>query len=99
MHRMTGIVAMLGSLCLLVWLVALAWDASLYGFLQKIAMSIPVQIIIFFWTFALIYHLCNGIRHMIWDVGKGYSLPEIYRSGKLVVVIACLLTIFIWITK
>lgn len=98
-HRMTGVVAFVGSLLVMLWLVSLAWDASLYTFLQRIVLSIPVQILLFFWTLAIVYHLLNGIRHLMWDAGKGFELSEIYRSGRLVVAMSLLVTAFIWISK
>lgn len=98
-HRLTGVIAFTGSLFVMLWLVSLAWDASLYNFLQRIVLSLPVQVLLFFWTLALVYHLLNGIRHLMWDAGKGLELPEIYRSGRLVVAMSLLLTAFIWISK
>ena len=62
-------------------------------------MSIPVQIFLFFWSLALVYHLLNGLRHLSWDAGKGLEIPEIYTSGKLVVGLSLVITIFIWVSK
>ncbi len=98
-HRITGVVAFAGSLLVMLWLVSLAWDASLYGFLQRIVLSLPVQFFLFFWTLSLVYHLLNGIRHLMWDAGKGFELPEIYRSGRLVLVMSLLITAAIWLSK
>jgi len=98
-HRMTGVIAFLGSLFVMLWLVALAWDVSLYSFLQHVVLSLPVQILLFFWSLSLVYHLLNGIRHLLWDAGKGFELPEIYRSGRLVMISSLLLTVFIWLSK
>lgn len=99
LHRVTGVISILGSFCLLAWLVGLAWDESLYRFLQKIAVSIPAQVIMFAWSYALIYHLCNGVRHMLWDQERGLDMPDVYKSGKWMVSISIALTILIWITK
>ncbi|MCP4010677.1 MAG: succinate dehydrogenase, cytochrome b556 subunit [Proteobacteria bacterium] len=99
LHRITGVLTFAGSICILVWLVSLAWDAALYSFLQEVAVSIPVQVCLFFWSLALVYHLLNGLRHLSWDAGKGFEKPEIYKSGKLVVGLSLLITIFIWVSK
>lgn len=99
LHRITGIIAFAGTICILVWLVSLAWDAPMYYFLQGIAVSIPVQIFLFFWTLALVYHLLNGLRHLAWDSGKGLELPDVYKSGKLVVSLSIIVTVIIWLTK
>lgn len=99
MHRITGVGAFLGSVCVMLWLVSLAWDASLYGFLQIVVVSIPVQILLFLWTLSFIYHLLNGVRHLVWDAGKGLELPEIYKSGKIVMILALSVTVLIWIIR
>lgn len=99
LHRITGVLTFAGSIFILVWLVSLAWDAPLYSFLQEVAVSIPVQVFLFFWSLALVYHLLNGLRHLSWDVGKGLEIPEIYKSGKLVIGLSLLVTIFIWVSK
>ena len=99
LHRIAGVVTFVGAICILAWLVSLAWDASMYRFLQDIAVSIPVQVFLFFWSWALIYHLLNGLRHLFWDSGKGFELPQIYKSGKLVVSLSIFITVAIWLTK
>lgn len=99
MHRMTGVVAFLGSAFLLLWLTSLAWDSSLYGLLQKFAVSLPVQVILFFWSFAIIFHLFNGVRHLFWDTGRGLSLPEIYISGKIVLIASIAVNILLWVSR
>lgn len=99
LHRMTGVLSFGGFIFILIWLVSLAWDAPLYLFLQDVAVSIPVQICLYFWSLALVYHLFNGIRHLVWDAGKGFELPEIYNSGKLVIGLSILVTTIIWAAK
>ncbi len=99
LHRITGVLTFAGSICILVWLVSLAWDAPLYSFLQEVAVSIPVQVFLFFWSLALVYHLLNGLRHLSWDAGRGFEIPEIYKSGKLVIGLSLLITVFIWVSK
>jgi len=99
MHRVSGVVTFLGSLFVMLWLVSLAWDAALYGFLQRIVVSLPVQILLFFWSLAMVYHLLNGIRHLMWDAGKGFEIAEVYKSGKLVMALSVLITGFIWVSK
>lgn len=98
-HRISGVISFLGSLCLLLWLTTLAWDKELYLMLQKFAVSWPIQLFLFLWSFSLIYHLFNGIRHLRWDAGKGFSLEEIYQSGKVVMIASLVVNILIWVTR
>ena len=47
-------------------------------------------------TFALFYHLCNGIRHLLWDAVLGLELRTVYRSGYLVLAASTTLTLGLW---
>jgi succinate dehydrogenase / fumarate reductase, cytochrome b subunit len=49
------------------------------------------------WIFALFYHQLNGVRHLFWDVGKGFEIKDAYMSGIAVVSISILLTIVCWV--
>ena len=42
------------------------------------------------------YHLCNGIRHLVWDAGYALELDAAYRSGYIAVAASLLLTVLIW---
>jgi succinate dehydrogenase / fumarate reductase, cytochrome b subunit len=45
------------------------------------------------WTFSLFFHLCNGIRHLMWDTGHGLDLPTTYISGWAAIGCGVLLTV------
>ena len=48
-------------------------------------------------TFSFVYHFCNGIRHLVWDTGRGLERAQARRSGTVVVVAALLLTaVAVW---
>ena len=53
--------------------------------------------LLFGWTYALFFHLCNGIRHLFWDAGYGFELRTIYASGWSVVAASAMLTLAAWI--
>jgi succinate dehydrogenase cytochrome b556 subunit len=46
--------------------------------------------------FAFFYHLCNGIRHLWWDSGRGFEIAQVYRSGWIVLLAAAALTLVAW---
>jgi len=48
------------------------------------------------WTWALCYHLCNGIRHLAWDTGRGFEIRQVYLTGWTVVVVSAAMTALIW---
>ncbi|XP_068926622.1 succinate dehydrogenase cytochrome b560 subunit, mitochondrial [Petaurus breviceps papuanus] len=41
-------------------------------------------------VFPLMYHTWNGIRHLMWDLGKGLKIPQLYQSGVVVLVLTVL---------
>ena len=50
----------------------------------------------FGFSLALVYHLLNGIRHLAWDAGMGFEIPEFYASGWTVAVLTVVFTLAIW---
>ena len=96
-HRMTGIALALGTLMLAWWLVAAASGPDAFETVQGFIGSIVGRLLLLGWTFALLYHLCNGIRHLMWDTGRGFEITTAYASGWLVVIAASVLTIVVWV--
>lgn len=97
LHRVTGVALAVGTLLLIYWLAAAAGGAESFATAQGLIGSILGRLLLLGWSFALFYHLCNGIRHLYWDAGYGLSLPVVYRTGWLAVVAAALLTLVSWI--
>ena len=95
-HRATGMALSFGTLALAGWLVALASGPEAFAAYATHLGAWYGQIVLLGFSWALLYHLCNGIRHLFWDIGKGYSLPVAYGSGYAVVAISFLLTGAVW---
>lgn len=95
-HRATGIALVLGTLVLVYWLLAAASGAAAYASAQQLLGSWPGRILLLGFSFALFFHLCNGIRHLFWDVGLGFELKTAYASGKAVIAVAIAMTLLAW---
>ncbi len=95
-HRATGVFLSLGSVLLVAWLVAAATGAESYASVQAIMGAWYGQILLLGWTYAMFFHLCNGIRHLVWDAGYAFDLKNVYRGGYLVVIGSVLLTAGAW---
>src|ERR687892_1500300 len=80
-HRVTGVALAVGTLLLVYWLVSAAAGPDSYATAQSVIGSWLGIVLLFGWTYALFYHLCNGIRHLFWDAGYGFELPTVYRTG------------------
>jgi succinate dehydrogenase / fumarate reductase cytochrome b subunit len=98
LHRLTGIYLFLGVLILSWFFIYYQYQTDLVfgGNYQKCSSNIWVYATYFFsftWLFALYYHLCNGVRHLMWDIGKGYDIKDAYRNAYIVIFSAIFLTI------
>jgi succinate dehydrogenase / fumarate reductase cytochrome b subunit len=97
LHRMTGIALAVGAILLVSWLGAAADGPKSYATFQNFMGSWLGLLLLFSWSVALFYHLCNGIRHLWWDTGHGLELKSVYASGWTVVGATGALTILAWI--
>ena len=84
MHRMTGAALVVGSFVLIAWVLALALGAETYGLFVNFIRSWFGNVLLMGWAFCFYYHLANGLRHLYWDLGRGYDLPTTYRTGWIV---------------
>lgn len=95
-HRMTGVILLLGSILVATWLIAAALGPDYYD-LAMMAITHPLGLIVMVgWSAAFYYHLCNGIRHLFWDMGYLFKLKNARASGWLVLAATVLLTAMTW---
>ena len=95
-HRLTGVGLSVGTVLLVGWLVALASGPWAYAAFATHVAAWYGQVLLLGWSWALLYHLCNGVRHLAWDLGYGYSIAAVYRSGYIMVATSLLLTLSAW---
>ena len=97
LHRFSGIALAVGSIVLTWWLVSVAAGGELFAATHAFIASPLGLLLLFGWSIAFFYHLCNGIRHLAWDAGYGFELRNAYRSGYAVIAATALLTIANWL--
>ncbi|MDF1721523.1 MAG: succinate dehydrogenase, cytochrome b556 subunit [Minwuia sp.] len=97
LHRGTGVTLAGGLILMLWWLVALASGPEYYNYVMEIAGSIIGRLVLLGFSWALFFHLCNGLRHLYWDAGWGFEIESVTRSGYMVVIGATVLTVLAWI--
>jgi succinate dehydrogenase / fumarate reductase cytochrome b subunit len=97
LHRMTGVGLSFGFIVLVGWLAALANGPETYGSFVSYASSWLGQAVLFGLSAAFFYHLCNGIRHLLWDSGLSLDLPEVYKTGRIVMAATVVLTAVLWL--
>jgi succinate dehydrogenase / fumarate reductase cytochrome b subunit len=98
LHRMTGIAASAGFLVFVYWLMALATGHDAYQRAMAVLQSPIGKLLLIGFTFSFVYHFCNGIRHLVWDTGRGLERVQARRSGYFVIVTALALTaLVVWL--
>lgn len=96
-HRMTGVALFFGALLLIWILTSVAAGAESYAALHTHLSAWYGQLILFGFTFALYFHLCHGVRHLLWDMGWGFDLEIADRNAILTFVVAIALTLVTWL--
>jgi len=97
LHRLTGIGLAVGSILLAWWLISVAAGGELFEATQRFLVSPIGMVLLFLWSVAFFYHLCNGIRHLAWDAGYGFEIRTAARSSYAVIVMTALLTLLAWL--
>jgi succinate dehydrogenase / fumarate reductase, cytochrome b subunit len=96
MHRITGVALFTGSILFVWWLCAAAWSDAAFAVAQGFFGHWFGKLIVFGFTWALLHHMLGGIRHLIWDTGKGYELPVVENMARLNLAGSIILTLLLW---
>jgi succinate dehydrogenase / fumarate reductase cytochrome b subunit len=95
MHRITGGAATIGFLVFVWWLMSLAAGPGAYASAMRLLSSPFAKLLLFGFTFSFVYHFCNGIRHLVWDTGRGLERAQARRSAALVVAASLVITVLV----
>jgi succinate dehydrogenase cytochrome b subunit len=93
LHRLTGVWLSIGTLALIYWLIAILTGPDAYIAAQSLFGSWICQVLMWTWAFSFFYHLCNGIRHLFWDIGRGFEIRTFYITGYSVWFVSAALTV------
>ncbi len=96
LHRGTGLAMSLGFVLFVVWLADAASGPEAYAMFTAAAGSTIGLLLLVGWSFAFFYHLSNGIRHLVWDTGRGFEKSQATASAWVVIVLAVVLTAAFW---
>jgi succinate dehydrogenase / fumarate reductase cytochrome b subunit len=97
-HRMTGVMLSVG-LALFVYIIsALAGGGMAYDTMQTVMSHWLMKIVGWAFIYALFFHLCHGIRHLIWDAGNSFERDTLDRYALIELAASLLLTLmtFVW---
>jgi succinate dehydrogenase cytochrome b subunit len=84
LHRVTGVGLVFALLGLVVWLIGATFGANSYAAFLPLYSTIPAKMVMSLAVIGLIYHFCNGLRHLAWDLGWGFERAAARRSAALI---------------
>ena len=97
LHRITGLSLGVGAFVLAWWATALATSEEYYEFFVSLMVHPIGRLVLFGFSFALIFHALNGIRHLLWDTGRGFEKEQVKTSGIIVIILTIILTLAVWV--
>ena len=96
-HRITGVVLTIGTLIGIVFLAALATNPPVFDALRD-GLAMPLgRAALWLWIYAFLFHLCHGVRHLLWDVGWGFEAERMnhYAVIELLASVVLLIGVFV----
>lgn len=95
-HRITGVLLTIGLVLLAGWIIAAGLGEERYNQAMVLIDTPYTKYVFVAWAFALFYHMGNGLRHMLWDIGFGLNEKASIRSGWLVILFTVAMTYGVW---
>ena len=97
--RITGNALLAATLLLIAWLLAASTSAAAFDWVQYVITSWFGDLVFLLSLWALWYHMLGGLRHLIWDTGRGLELKAAERMGWMMILGSLMLTAFtvIWL--
>jgi len=96
LHRATGVAMSVGFIVLVGWLFDAAMGAETYAAMLSYLDTMVGKLALIGWSFAFFLHLANGVRHLVWDSGRGFEKTTANASAWFVLLLAIVLTALFW---
>lgn len=96
-HRITGFALTIGNIFIVLWILFFSLGEEYFNVINNLTQYLLIKIILFLWTFGLLFHSLNGIRYLVWSLSYGINIKNIYITSYLVIVFSLLSTILIWL--
>ena len=90
--RITGNALIVSTLLLIWWLLAASSSDAAFAVADYVITSWFGDIVMVLSLWALWYHTLGGVRHLIWDTGRGLELKTAERMGWMMIIGSLVLT-------
>ena len=95
-HRITGAALYFGTLLLAWWLIAIAQGPDSLARVNTVLGHPLGKLVLIGYTWALLHHMLGGLRHFVWDTGRGFNLGTVNRMSWMTIIGSVALTAAIW---
>lgn len=92
-HRMTGVLLSVGLLGVVYIISAVAEGAGSYAAMQSLMNMWLIKLLYWGFIYALFFHLCHGVRHLIWDTGRSFDRETLNRYALIELILSVTLTL------
>lgn len=96
-HRMTGVALYAGTVLVAWWLLAAASGAPAFETANAFFGSWFGRLVLFGYTWALLHHMMGGLRHLVWDTGRGLEKETATRMAWMTLAASVILTLAVWV--
>lgn len=96
LHRATGVAMSVGFIVFVAWLFKAASGPDAYAMFVETLSTLVGKLLLIGWSFAFFFHLSNGVRHLVWDSGRGFEKATASASAWFVLLLAIVLTALFW---
>ena len=96
-HRISGVALYFGSILVVWWFASAAHSDSYFDLVQSFFGHWFGRLLMFGFTWAMFHHAIGGIRHFIWDLGKGFKLTTVENMARINLVGGFLLAVLLFV--
>ncbi|MFI3215830.1 MAG: succinate dehydrogenase, cytochrome b556 subunit [Methylococcales bacterium] len=93
-HRLTGVFLSAGLIGLVFIIGQITLGEENFNYMQTALHTIPCRILIIGFVYALMFHLCHGLRHLLWDAGQTFSRKKLTYYALIELFISASVTLF-----
>jgi len=95
-HRISGAALYFGTVLLAAWLISIAQGPKAFNVVNAIFAHPLGKFVLFGYTWALMHHMLGGMRHLLWDTGRGFDLRTVNILSWLSIIGSIALTLAVW---
>ena len=96
-HRITGGANYVGTVLIAAWLVSAAMGPEAYNTVNALFGHPLGKLVLFGYSWSVIHHMLGGMRHLIWDTGRGLGIGAVNALSWLTILGSLTLTAALWI--